>query len=98
MIKAVGNNRGIGNNINGKIHRPMEKDLAKELEQFNPMFKEEPVLSENIEAIREMSQTTSIPIALGERLYSRWNFKPILEVGYVMFIQLNLSQAGGLQE
>src|SRR5699024_7722838 len=65
--EAVGNNLGIGIDFHGRVHRPMAKVLAKELEQFNPMFIEEPVVSENIEAIREMSQTTSIPIALGER-------------------------------
>ena len=96
--EAVGNNLGIGIDFHGRVHRPMAKVLAKELEQFNPMFIEEPVLSENIEAIREMSQTTSIPIALGERLYSRWDFKPILESGYVDVIQPDLSHAGGITE
>ena len=96
--EEVGNNLGIGIDFHGRVHRPMAKVLAKELEQFNPMFIEEPVLSENIEAIREMSQTTSIPIALGERLYSRWDFKPILESGYVDVIQPDLSHAGGITE
>lgn len=96
--EAVGNQLGIGIDFHGRVHRPMAKVLAKELEQFKPMFIEEPVLSENIEAVREISQTTTIPIALGERLFSRWDFKPILESGYVDIIQPDLSHAGGITE
>lgn len=96
--EAVGNQLGIGIDFHGRVHKPMAKILAKELEPFKPMFIEEPVLSENIEAIREISQTTTIPIALGERLFSRWDFKPILESGFVDIIQPDLSHAGGITE
>lgn len=96
--EAVGNQLGIGIDFHGRVHKPMAKVLAKELEPYNPMFIEEPVLSENIEAVREISQTTTIPIALGERLFSRWDFKPILESGFVDIIQPDLSHAGGITE
>ncbi|MFC6400839.1 galactonate dehydratase [Mammaliicoccus sciuri] len=96
--EAVGNRLGIGIDFHGRVHKPMAKVLAKELEPYNPMFIEEPVLSENIEAVREISQTTTIPIALGERLFSRWDFKPILESGFVDIIQPDLSHAGGITE
>ncbi|MCD8788055.1 galactonate dehydratase [Mammaliicoccus sciuri] len=96
--EAVGNQLGIGIDFHGRVHKPMAKELAKELEPYNPMFIEEPVLSENIEAVREISQTTTIPIALGERLFSRWDFKPILESGFVDIIQPDLSHAGGITE
>ncbi|ARB41238.1 MULTISPECIES: galactonate dehydratase [Mammaliicoccus] len=96
--EAAGNQLGIGIDFHGRVHKPMAKVLAKELEPYNPMFIEEPVLSENIEAVREISQTTTIPIALGERLFSRWDFKPILESGFVDIIQPDLSHAGGITE
>ncbi|UXV31613.1 galactonate dehydratase [Mammaliicoccus sciuri] len=96
--EAAGNQLGIGIDFHGRVHKPMAKILAKELEPYNPMFIEEPVLSENIEAVREISQTTTIPIALGERLFSRWDFKPILESGFVDIIQPDLSHAGGITE
>lgn len=96
--EAVGKQLGIGIDFHGRVHKPMAKVLAKELEPYNPMFIEEPVLSENIEAVREISQTTTIPIALGERLFSRWDFKPILESGFVDIIQPDLSHAGGITE
>lgn len=96
--EAVGKDFGIGIDFHGRVHKPMAKILARELEPYNPMFIEEPVLSENFEALREITQTTTTPIALGERLFSRWDFKPIFESGYVDIIQPDLSHAGGITE
>lgn len=95
---ACGPDFGIGIDFHGRVHKPMAKGLAKELEQFQPMFIEEPVLSENLEALREITQHTTIPIATGERMYSRWDFKPLLQAGYVDIIQPDLSHAGGITE
>lgn len=96
--EAVGNNVGIGIDFHGRVHKPMAKVLAKELEPFRPMFIEEPVLPENNEALREIAQHTSIPIATGERMFSRWEFKKLLIDGYVDIIQPDLSHAGGITE
>ncbi|MEH7386226.1 galactonate dehydratase [Bacillus sp. JJ1521] len=96
--EAVGNYIGIGIDFHGRVHKPMAKILAKELEQFRPMFIEEPVLAENNEALKEIAQHTSIPIATGERMYSRWDFKSVLADGYVDIIQPDLSHAGGITE
>ncbi|WOV88096.1 galactonate dehydratase [Sporosarcina oncorhynchi] len=96
--EAVGEYVGIGIDFHGRVHKPMAKVLAKELEQFRPMFIEEPVLSENLEAIREIANHTSIPIATGERMFSRWDFKKLLSDGYVDIIQPDLSHAGGITE
>ncbi len=95
---AVGPHVGIGADFHGRVHRPMAKVLARELDQFKLMFIEEPVLSENVEALVEIANHTSTPIALGERLYSRWDFKSILSRGYVDIIQPDLSHAGGITE
>src|SRR3954447_3628157 len=54
--EVVGNNVGIGIDFHGRVHKPMAKILAKELEQFRPMFIEEPVLAENNEALKEIAQ------------------------------------------
>lgn len=96
--EAVGQYVGIGIDFHGRVHKPMAKILAKELEQFRPMFIEEPVLSENNEALKEIAQHTSIPIATGERMFSRWDFKSLLSDGYVDIIQPDLSHAGGITE
>lgn len=96
--QAVGNAIGIGVDFHGRVHKPMAKMLAKELEPFHPMFIEEPVLPENNEALREIARHTSIPIATGERMFSRWDFKTLLADGYVDIIQPDLSHAGGITE
>lgn len=84
--------------FHGRVHKPMAKVLIKELEPFKPMFIEEPILPENNEALKELAQFTSTPIATGERMYSRWDFKHILSSGYVDIIQPDLSHAGGITE
>jgi galactonate dehydratase len=76
----------------------MAKILAKELEPYHPMFIEEPVLPENNEMLREISRHVSIPIATGERMFSKWQFKNLLTEGYVDIIQPDLSHAGGITE
>ncbi|MGX1264412.1 galactonate dehydratase [Rossellomorea marisflavi] len=96
--ESVGPYIGIGIDFHGRVHKPMAKILAKELEQFRPMFIEEPVLPENNEALREIAGHTNIPIATGERMFSRWQFKPLLTDGYVDIIQPDLSHAGGITE
>jgi galactonate dehydratase len=96
--EAVGNYVGIGIDFHGRVHKPMAKILVKELEQFRPMFIEEPVLPENNEALREIANLTSTPIATGERMFSRWDFKNLLQDGYVDIIQPDLSHAGGITE
>lgn len=96
--EAVGQYIGIGIDFHGRVHKPMAKILVKELEQFRPMFIEEPVLPENNEALREIARITNIPIATGERMYSKWDFKKILSDGYVDIIQPDLSHAGGITE
>ncbi|KHE66774.1 galactonate dehydratase, partial [Halobacillus sp. BBL2006] len=81
-----------------RVHKPMAKILAKELEPYRPMFIEEPVLPENNEALKEIAAHTSIPIATGERMFSRWDFKDLLASGHVDVIQPDLSHAGGITE
>ena len=95
---AVGPHFGIGVDFHGRVHKPMAKVLFKELEPYRLMFVEEPVLSEHAECLREFATLANIPIALGERLFSRWDFKKILEGGYVDIIQPDPSHAGGITE
>lgn len=88
----------VGLDFHGRVHRPMAKQLAKLLEPLGLLFIEEPLLSENHEGLTQIAQLVSTPIALGERLYSRWDFKRFLESGAVDIIQPDLSHAGGLSE
>ena len=88
----------VGLDFHGRVHRPMAKQLAKALEPLGLLFIEEPLLSENPEGLRQIAELTSTPIALGERLFSRWDFKPFFESGAVDIIQPDLSHAGGILE
>ena len=88
----------VGLDFHGRVHRPMAKQLAKAVEPLGLLFIEEPLLSENPEGLANLAAMTSTPIALGERLYSRWDFKPFFESGSVDIIQPDLSHAGGLLE
>jgi len=96
--QVVGKEFGIGIDFHGRVHKPMAKILAKELEPYHPLFIEEPVLPEHNEALKEIAKHTTIPIATGERMFSRWDFKTILSEGYVDMIQPDLSHAGGITE
>lgn len=98
LREAVGKGLEVGIDFHGRLHKPMAKVLAKELEQFHPMFIEEPVLPENNEALKEIARITNIPIATGERMFSRWHFKELLSWGCVDIIQPDLSHAGGITE
>lgn len=96
--EAVGNDVGIGLDFHGRIHRGMAKAIMKELEPVKPMFIEEPVLSENNESLKVLQQMTSAPIATGERMFSRWDFKHLFEDRSVDIVQPDLSHAGGISE
>ncbi len=95
---ALGHELDIAVDFHGRVHKTMAKVLAKELDQFKLMFIEEPVLSQNNEALREIARATTTPIATGERMFSRWDFKKLLQDGYVDIIQPDLSHAGGISE
>ena len=98
LRQAMGPDFGIAVDFHGRVHRAMAKQLAKALDPFHLMFLEEPVLSEHMEALKDIAGQTATPIALGERLYSRWDFKKVLSDGLVDIIQPDPSHAGGITE
>jgi galactonate dehydratase len=96
--EAVGPHIGLGVDFHGRVHKPMAKVLLKELEPYRLMFIEEPVLSEHVDAVLDVLRNASTPIALGERLYSRWDFKHIVASGAVDIVQPDPSHSGGITE
>ncbi|MFL9585231.1 galactonate dehydratase [Stenotrophomonas sp. AB1(2024)] len=95
---AVGPDIGLAVDFHGRVHKPMAKVLMRELAPFGLMFIEEPVLSEHLEAIPELAALSPAPIALGERLYSRFDFKRVLQAGGVDILQPDPSHSGGITE
>lgn len=87
-----------GLDFHGRVSVPMAKVLLKELEPFHPLFVEEPVLAEQAEQYPVLCQKTSIVLAAGERMYSRFDFKRVFETGGLGIIQPDLSHAGGITE
>ena len=96
--KALGPEIGVAIDLHGRIHRPMAKVFAQALDPLRLSFIEEPVLPNNYEAFRTIAQYTATPIATGERMYSRWDFKTLLEEHSVDILQPDLSHAGGISE
>lgn len=96
--EAIGYGAGLGIDFHGRIHKAIAKGLLRDLEYLKPMFIEEPVLPENKDIFPSLSQYTNIPLATGERYYSRWDFKSIFEQGAIDIIQPDLSHAGGISE
>lgn len=95
--KKMGNNFGIGIDFHGRVHKPMAKLLIKGLEPYHPLFIEEPVLPEHNEILKVLANY-SVPIATGERMFSRYDYKDALASGYIDIIQPDLSHAGGITE
>ncbi|CAG5159401.1 uncharacterized protein ALTATR162_LOCUS5565 [Alternaria atra] len=95
-VKDLGMDAGM--DFHGRIHKPMAKQLARALEPHHPLFIEEPLLSEHIGGIKSLHEQTSIPIALGERLHSRWDVRPFLEASCVDILQPDISHIGGISE
>lgn len=95
---ALGKDFDIAVDFHGRVHQAMARILVKELEPYRLMFIEEPVLIEQLDVIRELRRHTVTPIATGERNYTRWGFKEILQSGAVDIIQPDLCHAGGILE
>ena len=95
---GVGSNIKIGIDFHGRVAKPMVPQLIEELSQYDPMFFEEPVLPENNDALSDVADITTAPIATGERMFSRWDFKPLFEQGIVDVVQPDPSHAGGITE
>lgn len=96
--EAFGNTIEFGLDFHGRVAAPMAKTLLRELEQFRPLFVEEPVLAEQAEYYPRLAEMTSIPLAAGERMYSRFEFKNVFAAGGLSIVQPDLSHAGGITE
>jgi len=72
--------------------------LAKRLEKFDPMWFEEPIPPENFEEMGRVALSTTIPVATGERLATKYEFSKILECKGASVLQMNLGRAGGILE
>ncbi|WP_149195277.1 galactonate dehydratase [Luteimonas suaedae] len=96
--EAFGNTVDFGIDFHGRIGAPMARVLLRELEPYRPLFVEEPVLPEQAEEYPRLAAMSAIPLAAGERMYSRFEFKRVLAAGGLSILQPDLSHAGGISE
>ncbi|MCS3845017.1 galactonate dehydratase [Microbacterium sp. AK031] len=94
---TLGPDRDVAVDLHGRFTLGTARRLAPLLEPLHPFFIEEPVVPENSHVIERMVDATTIPIATGERLYSRQEFLPVLQAG-IAIAQPDLSHAGGISE
>ncbi|MDR7332901.1 galactonate dehydratase [Roseateles asaccharophilus] len=95
---AFGHDIEFGIDFHGRVAAPMAKPLLKALEPYRPLFVEEPVLAEQAEYYPRLAEQTAIPLAAGERMFSRFDFKRVFQAGGIAIVQPDLSHAGGITE
>jgi galactonate dehydratase len=98
MREWVGDEVELAFDFHGKLSPGLAIEICKEIAGMRPMFVEEPVAQENVEALKQVSDHVSFPIATGERLLTRWEFRELIERQAVSYIQPDCSHAGGITE
>ena len=96
--EAVGDGVDLLIEGHGRFNIPTAIKIARELEPFKPMLFEEPVPPDNLDALREVKDRTNLAISAGERLYTRWDYKPLFDKMAADYIQPDVSHAGGIME
>lgn len=95
--EAIGPDRDLVVDFHGRMSTAMSRRLLPLLEPLSPLFVEEPVLPEFARDLGALVRGTTVPLATGERLYSRWDFRDVLPTG-IAVAQPDVSHAGGISE
>lgn len=98
MREWVGPDVELAFDFHGKMTPALAIEICHEIKDMRPMFVEEPVPQENVDALKLVSDHVTFPIATGERLLSRWEFRQIFEKQAAAYIQPDGSHAGGITE
>ena len=96
--ELAGRDVDIAADLHGRVTPALARRLAQKFEPFDPMFIEEPVLPGDTAAIKAVAASTTIPIATGERLFTRWQFQELIEQQAVAIVQPDLAHVGGIYE
>ncbi|HAV63169.1 MAG TPA: galactonate dehydratase [Verrucomicrobiales bacterium] len=98
LREAGGDDVDIGIDFHGAISPQNAKLLIKALEPYQPMFIEEPIQCQDVDGMAEIARGTHLPIATGERLFTKWAFREVLEKRAATILQPDLCHAGGIME
>ena len=96
--EALGDNTDILLDLHGRLTPQMAIQHGKCFEDYNPLFPEEPAQAENPKAMACIARALKTPIATGERLFTRWGFREILEEEAASLLQPDTCHAGGISE
>jgi galactonate dehydratase len=98
LREAVGDDVDIAIDFHGRVAPALAGVLIAELAPLSPLFVEEPCLPENVEMMARLARSTTVPIATGERLFTKWGFREVLEKGAASVLQPDLAHCGGISE
>ncbi|MEI8197078.1 MAG: mandelate racemase/muconate lactonizing enzyme family protein [Phycisphaerae bacterium] len=98
LREAVGSKADLLFGTHGQMTASGAIRLAKRLEQYDPLWLEEPIPPDNQKEMAKVARATSIPIAAGERLSTKWEYLRLLEDGAASILQMNLARVGGITE
>ncbi len=102
LVKAVRSSVGdsveVAVDVRGRLDIWSARRVASAIEEFNIAWLEEPILWDNIDALKVLAQSINVPISTGEQLYNRWDFRPLIESNVASIIQPDICHAGGITE
>ncbi len=98
LRRAGGDDVDIAIDFHGAISPATAKVLIKAIEPYQPMFVEEPCQAQNHDVMAEIARGTHLPIATGERVFTKWGFREVLEKRAATILQPDLCHAGGITE
>ena len=98
LREVVGDDADLAIDFHGALSPQVAKVLIKAIEEYQPMFVEEPVQCQNVDALVDIARGTHLPIATGERVFTKWGFREILEKGAATILQPDMCHAGGITE
>jgi len=98
LRSAVGTEMDLAFDFHGRVHAPMARVLLHELEPLRPIFVEDAVVSAMVETMADLARSTSIPLCIGERLHSRYDFKRVFELRAAQVINPDTAHVGGISE
>ena len=96
--ERIGDSVDLAIDFHGRVSPAMALRLAEERKPYRPVFIEEPCLPENVDCMVNIARSTSIPIAAGERLFGKWQFRELLEKQAVAVVQPDICHCGGIFE
>ena len=96
--EAVGSEVDILVEVHGNLGTTSAIRMGKRLEELRPFFYEEPVDALNVDCMKKVAENVDIPIAAGERLYTRYGFRQYVEQQIIDILQPDIGLAGGIME